>query len=69
MEIHYGCEWAVALRLRHVALNGIRSLRRFATLARQALLELAKADWSTFEPNQFLRHGDGVGANARKQYC
>jgi hypothetical protein len=68
MEIHNGCEWAVALRFRQVALNRIRRLRRFATLARQALLELAKANWSTFEPDQFLRRGDGVGAKACHEY-
>ena len=69
MERHNGWEWAVALRFREVALDRIRRLRGFATLARQALLELAKADWSTVEPDQLLCHGDGVRANARNQYC
>ena len=69
MEIHNGCEWAVALRFRKVTLDRLPRLRRFATLARQALLELAKADWSTVESDQLLCHGDGVDANARDQYC
>jgi hypothetical protein len=70
MEIHNGCEWAVAPRFGQVAFNRVRGrFQRFATLLRQAPLELAELDWSTFEPDQFLRHGDGVGANARNEYC
>ena len=60
MEMDNGGEWAVALRFRKIAFNRIRCPRRFATLARQALLKLAKVDWSTFKPDQFLRQGDGV---------
>ena len=70
VEIHNGGKWAVALRFRQVTLNRFRlCFRRFATFARQALLELADVNGSTFEPDQFSRQDGDVGGKACNEHC